>query len=310
MMEQKRKKRNLFTLLFKNGKNSKGGSNDVNLFGVPLSDASNTGSILWGLQVPDPVYLCFQEICRKGLTTEGLFRLSGTASEVIMLENQLNSYTPDERKRIDITQCDIHALTSLVKKYLRCLPDPVIPTSFHDQFLETDVDDIASFGNIMMKLPFYNRQLLHAILLMSSKIQDHVHLNMMSPEALATVFAPICTGFEQRIQTFDFTPTKQDIHAQIATNRQWTRIWKELIEERALFIDMLHRQHYLENAWSRSLPSSPFSVTGTTPLPEEIFMAQFTPVIEVAKPNQDRLKKTSNSASTIRRIFTISTLRL
>lgn len=36
-----------------------------------------------------------------------------------------------------MTRCDIHALTSLVKKYLRSLPDPVIPTLYHRQFLET-----------------------------------------------------------------------------------------------------------------------------------------------------------------------------
>jgi adenylate kinase len=54
-----------------------------------------------------------------------------------MLENQLNIWTSDERKKADMTRCDIHALTSLVKKYLRSLPDPVIPTLYHRQFLET-----------------------------------------------------------------------------------------------------------------------------------------------------------------------------
>lgn len=42
--------------------------NELGIFGVPLCDASNTGSILWDLKVPDPVALCFQEISKRGNT--------------------------------------------------------------------------------------------------------------------------------------------------------------------------------------------------------------------------------------------------
>lgn len=197
-----------------------------------------------------------------------------------------------------------------------------------------------------MKLPFYNRQLLHAILLMASRIQQHVDINMMCPEALATVFAPVCTGFEQSLKdmrisnssstasNYTFHNKKQQnakqtqsnietttemIGKHIKRNKNWTNIWKVMIEQHTSLISILDKQHYQQRAslmdisspstkkeedrsWSkhhhvyqiqqqRSLPS-PFSTNGSaTPLPNDIIMAQFYPIqqdgtIPVAHPTK------------------------
>ncbi|OBZ82928.1 Rho GTPase-activating protein 24 [Choanephora cucurbitarum] len=174
------------------------------IFGAPLCDASKEGSSLWNLIVPDPVALCFHEISRRGLRTEGIFRLSGATCEVVALQKKINICTPEERKAIDASVYDVHTLASLVKKYLRELPEPVIPNGFHEQLQQVNLSDaregIRQLSAILIKLPFHNRQLIHAILLMAVKIQLHVEKNMMCPEALATVFAPVCTGFEQSLR--------------------------------------------------------------------------------------------------------------
>ncbi|KAF1799101.1 Rho GTPase activation protein [Mucor lusitanicus] len=348
---QKKKHRNPFTYLFTKQYKSTPTSHlygqqqeqsKQGIFGVPLCDASKIGADLWDLRVPDPVALCFDEISKRGLTTEGIFRLSGATSEVISLENKINMCSPDERKSIDPSQFDIHTLTSLVKKYLRELPEPVIPNAFHEQFQDVDLDfnTVQQLSAIIVKLPFYNRQLLHAILLISARIQHNVGLNMMCPEALATVFAPVCTGFEQSLKdhmnTSFSTPTatihkksKKNAHSSIQQssnielhikrNKNWTNIWKVMIEQHESLISALDKQMYQSqesqhrpaqdltwkqhrvyynhspaSAGNRSLPS-PFSTNGSlVPLPNDIMMAQFYPmqpqgtnstIIPVAQPS-------------------------
>lgn len=106
------------------------------IFGAPLECAAQCGTLTpYGLSVPDPVNRCFTEILARGLRVEGLFRLSGAAMEVERLQEQFDQ-PPTYGKYLDLTKNDIHAITSLVKKYLRHLPDPVIPLAYHHQFLQ------------------------------------------------------------------------------------------------------------------------------------------------------------------------------
>ncbi|KAI7894623.1 Rho GTPase activation protein [Mucor mucedo] len=343
---QKKKHRNPFTFLFnkqyKSTPTMSIPAEKQGLFGASLCEALKVGSTLWGLKVPDPVALCFLEIDKRGLTTEGIFRLSGATSEVILLEDKINMSSPDERKQINADEFDIHTLTSLVKKYLRELPEPVIPNEFHEKFQDIDLlrkrQGLDKLSSVIVKLPYQNRQLLHAILVMASKIQQHVQLNMMCPEALATVFAPVCTGFEQSLKdtmrvsnssSTSSTFKKQRKHSSneqilnsseiiekhIKRNKNWTNIWKFMIEQHASLISTLDKQNSefkennrfnQESTWNkkqvhyshhqqhlnRSLPS-PFSTCGSTPpLPSEIIMDQFYPMnqnsIPIVQPTAKR----------------------
>lgn len=67
---------------------------------------------------------------------EGLFRLSGAASDVRQLANEFDR-PPYYGKHLDLSTYDIHTITGVVKKYLRALPEPVIPRHLHSRFLQT-----------------------------------------------------------------------------------------------------------------------------------------------------------------------------
>ncbi|KAG1138389.1 hypothetical protein G6F37_005313 [Rhizopus arrhizus] len=295
---EKKKNRNVFNFLFTRQKPTTESYFNEGIFGVPLCDAIKSGSILWGLRVPDPVYLCFLEIYKRGLKTEGLFRLSGATAEVISLENRMNMCSIEERKFLDMSGYDIHTLTSLVKKYLRDLPEPVIPNSFHEQFQSVNLfskNAIHQLASIIISLPSDNKQLIHAIIIMIAQIQKNVDQNMMCPEALAIVFAPVLTGFEHSLKDLTTScisthstfkrqknqpqATTSDIISQhIKRNKHWTDIWILLIERYDFFIDILDKHHFALREQNktisarnyrqhhcpiqnRTLPSSSFSTT-------------------------------------------------
>ena len=218
----------------------------------------------------------------KGLRVEGLFRLSGAASDVRQLSHEFDMGNP-----IDLSTYDIHAITGVVKKYLRSLPNPVIPHAYHNAFLRTAVTDncndnsscdVKTLLNLVSSLPLLHRHLLCSILHLTSAIQNHTDINMMNPEALAVVLAPVSTGLEQSLPIYlpssaypssgklrgsgARLPKREEMDGLVQTNARWTYLWTLMIENREI---LLHHHEQLER---ETTPSPVYP-------PYDIFMSQF-----------------------------------
>ncbi|KAI7864373.1 Rho GTPase activation protein [Spinellus fusiger] len=275
------------------------------IFGAPLEYAAMCGSMTFntplGLCVPDPVHCCFSEIMKRGLAIEGIFRLSGAASEVLELESQFDQ-PPTYGKHLDLSHYDIHSIVSVIKKYLRNLPDSVIPFAFHDRFLQaadpqrSSCEIITSLSLIIAELPVAHNHLLHYIIILASHIQSHESTNMMNPEALATVLAPVCTGLEHTLRDIPSALRKKkpkqlsktDMYHVIQRNTQWTQVWAFIIEHHE---DML--QNWKEQPGytlsfhkvNKTVPSRPLSPSTHRPsslvyTSYQAFMQQFyTPTL-------------------------------
>ncbi|KAM6956674.1 rho GTPase-activating protein 22 [Aplochiton taeniatus] len=148
-----------------------------------------------GLQrlVPGLVEQCVGFILQQGLEEEGLFRAPGQTNHVRELQD---AFDRGEKPVLDSTT-DVHTVASLLKLYLRELPEPVIPFSKYTQFLscaqfltkdkETGIQELIKQ---VKALPQVNYNLLKYICKFLDEVQSHSGGNKMSVQNLATVFGP------------------------------------------------------------------------------------------------------------------------
>ncbi|CAO3576618.1 unnamed protein product [Absidia cylindrospora] len=280
-------------------------ANSWNIFGTPLEEAAQYNE--HGLSIPTTVQLCFTEIVSRGLETEGLFRLSGATSEVVQLQQafeeqqqQQQQQQQEEAQPINLSCYDIHSITSFIKKYLHHLPTAVIPVEYHHDFLRlatlSTEQALPMLMDLIVSLPEQHRDLFRAILLLSSHIQRYAHINMMNPEALAVILAPVCTGLEKTIQILPKKTAKrnkklqqhryyhyqqrlntQDIQQLIETNARWTLLWKWMIEN--------HEKILLSTSTSTK-DRQPFNSNNTRSMPS-------------LRPQQKKMAASPSSDSTI-----------
>ncbi|XP_023408485.1 rho GTPase-activating protein 25 isoform X5 [Loxodonta africana] len=140
--------------------------------------------------VPILVEKCAEFIREHGLNEEGIFRLPGQDNLVKQLRD---AFDAGERPSFD-RDTDVHTVASLLKLYLRDLPEPVVPWSQYEGFLlcgQLMNADEAKAQQEMMKqlsiLPRENYNLLSYICRFLHEIQLNCAVNKMSVDNLATV---------------------------------------------------------------------------------------------------------------------------
>ncbi|XP_033617718.1 rho GTPase-activating protein 22 isoform X5 [Fukomys damarensis] len=163
---------------------------------------------IFGQRLEDTVYLerkygprlapmlveqCVDFIRERGLAEEGLFRLPGQADLVRGLQD---SFDCGEKPLFDSTT-DVHTVASLLKLYLRELPEPVIPFARYEDFLscaqlltKDEGEGTLELAQQVRNLPQANYNLLTYICKFLDEVQSHSDVNKMSVQNLATVFGP------------------------------------------------------------------------------------------------------------------------
>ncbi|KAG5266356.1 hypothetical protein AALO_G00230100 [Alosa alosa] len=135
--------------------------------------------------------VCF--IRERGLSEEGLFRMPGQANLVKELQD---AFDRGDKPQFD-SNTDVHTVASLLKLYLRELPEPVIPFTKYQDFiscaqllLKDQEAGLLELGNQVKTLPQANYNLLKYICKFLDEVQSYSDDNKMGVQNLATVFGP------------------------------------------------------------------------------------------------------------------------
>uniref|UniRef100_A0A667YE18 Rho GTPase activating protein 22 n=1 Tax=Myripristis murdjan TaxID=586833 RepID=A0A667YE18_9TELE len=169
------------------------GSSPVRIFGQRLEDTVQYEKKFGPRLAPLLVEQCVDFIRERGLDEEGLFRMPGQANLVKELQE---AFDCGDKPLFD-SNTDVHTVASLLKLYLRELPEPVIPFSKYEDFLtcaqllaKDEEEGVQELGKQVSTLPLANYNLLKYICKFLDEVQSHCNENKMSVQNLATVFGP------------------------------------------------------------------------------------------------------------------------
>ncbi|KAM8827709.1 rho GTPase-activating protein 24 isoform 2-T2 [Spinachia spinachia] len=163
------------------------------IFGQKLEETVRYERRFGSKLAPMLVEQCADFIRQWGLREEGLFRLPGQANLVKELQD---AFDCGEKPSFDCNT-DVHTVASLLKLYLRELPEPVVPFHKYDDFLactkllgKDDEMGLKELQQLVNNLPPVNINLLKYICRFLDEVQSYSGVNKMSVQNLATVFGP------------------------------------------------------------------------------------------------------------------------
>ena len=155
-------------------------------FGVPIERVTPPGA-----EIPYIVEHAIKVIEEKAMDTEGIFRLSGSSTQIDKLKAEFNNGVQVDLKGI----ADPHTVTGVLKLWFRELPEPLMTYDLYESFVtaqqERDPNKrVRYIRHLISCLPKVNRATLKTLIQFLGRVEKHSEVNKMASHNLATVFAP------------------------------------------------------------------------------------------------------------------------
>ncbi|XP_034413045.1 active breakpoint cluster region-related protein isoform X2 [Cyclopterus lumpus] len=159
------------------------------VFCVPIETVAQQEGVL----VPHVVRCCVEEVERRGLDEVGIYRVSGTTSDVGTLKAAFNSNLREAVTRL--RSAEVNVVSGVLKLYFRELPEPLVPMKIFQSLAKTlEIQDVASrlvsMLSLLQSCPDPNRHTLLYLLHHLQRVSEKQDVNRMSLMNLATVFGP------------------------------------------------------------------------------------------------------------------------
>eukprot|EP00045_Choanoeca_perplexa_P011501 m.122471 g.122471 ORF g.122471 m.122471 type:complete len:1120 (+) comp15653_c0_seq2:141-3500(+) len=163
---------------------------NVSIFDMPLESACSQH----GTPVPIHLQRLVEEIERRALDEEGLYRLPGARSTLDRLKQALI----DDPVKADLGAeafADVHALSGIVKDYIRNLPEPLLTAEAYPPLMQamaspSEVERLESIKAVLLQLPAVNVRTLDFILTHLQTVVSHKDVNKMQVTNVALIFGP------------------------------------------------------------------------------------------------------------------------
>ncbi|XP_069390812.1 rho GTPase-activating protein 9 isoform X2 [Paralichthys olivaceus] len=161
--------------------------------------------------VPRFVKLCTEAVERRGLDTDGIYRVSGNLAVIQKLRflvNHERAVTTDgrymfpqelvqeEKLNLDESEWeDIHVITGAMKLFFRELPEPLVPYGFFTDIVETVkmsdyMDKVDRLKCLVLNMPPPNHDTLLFICRHLRRVLEHSDTNRMTTQNIGIVFGP------------------------------------------------------------------------------------------------------------------------
>ncbi|XP_041090816.1 rho GTPase-activating protein 32 isoform X2 [Polyodon spathula] len=143
--------------------------------------------------IPQVLHSCTEFIEKHGVV-DGIYRLSGIASNIQKLRHEFDSeQIPDLTK--DLYLQDIHCVGSLCKLYFRELPNPLLTYQLYEKFSDavsaaTDEERLVKIHDVIQQLPPPHYRTLEFLMRHLSHLAAYSYITNMHSKNLAIVWAP------------------------------------------------------------------------------------------------------------------------
>ncbi|KAG2123602.1 hypothetical protein DEU56DRAFT_829349 [Suillus clintonianus] len=176
-----------------------GECNDL-IFGFSLVDYATAQGLGEG-DVPKIMRICVEEVDQRGLDAEGIYRVSGRHAIVQDLQHKIERN--EASFKFNPLTDDIYAVSSLLKLYLRELPEPLFRFPLQDRIehtadrLEHQSNHFALLRSKIRRLPAVHRATLRALVEHLTRVASNADKNKMDAKNLAIVFGAVIFGEDE-----------------------------------------------------------------------------------------------------------------
>ncbi|XP_056299074.1 active breakpoint cluster region-related protein isoform X2 [Pseudoliparis swirei] len=146
-----------------------------------------------GVLVPHVVRCCVEEVERRGLDEVGIYRVSGTSSDIGTLKAAFNSNLREAVTKL--RSAEVNVVSGVLKLFFRELPEALVPMKIFQSLAKTlKIQDVtsrlASMLSLLQSCSEPNRHTLLYLLHHLQRVSEKQAVNRMSLMNLATVFGP------------------------------------------------------------------------------------------------------------------------